>query len=165
MRWRIVVRCALDARSRRVRDQVAACQADELVTNGVPEEDAEIRAWVAYGTFEWFVAVNDVWGVEVVPPGVQAALLKILADQPDIVDSGTVTDRAGRSGVSVSTVSDHSGLPTRYTLIFDGESGRLLDFEQTVLEAGKLPLKAPAVISYTLWLHTGRTNTTTSVPR
>jgi hypothetical protein len=132
-------------------------------------DPAALRAQLAqshpdYGTFEWFAAVNDVWLAEVVPPAVQAALLEILADEPGLVDSGRVTDRAGRPGVAVSTVSDHSGLPTRYTLVFDPATGRLLDFEQTVLEAGKLPLKAPAVVGYTLWLRSGRTDTTHATP-
>lgn len=46
--WRIVVRCALDRHASRERDVEAKLASGELVgENGIPEGDAEVRAWVA----------------------------------------------------------------------------------------------------------------------
>lgn len=53
----------------------------------------------------------------------------MLAAEPGLVDSGTVQDRLGRVGVAVSVESDYSGLPARYTLIFDRSNGMPLDHE------------------------------------
>ncbi|MGD0273407.1 MAG: CU044_5270 family protein [Gaiellaceae bacterium] len=136
----------------------------------LPTDPSVLRAELAknypnYGTFEWFTAVGDVWNVQVVTPQVQAALLRVLAGEPDMVYSGTVTDRAGRTGVATSTESDHSGALTRYTLIFDPSTGALLDSEETALEAPRLlRLRVPATTGYELWLKTGRVDSTDATP-
>jgi hypothetical protein len=111
-----------------------------------------------------FLAVGEVWKDQVIRPGVEAALLKVLAKKPNLTVTGRVTDRAGRMGVAVSTVSSFSGGPERYTLIFDPDTGMLLDSEEVFLTAGALPIKPPAVGSYTLWLATGYTSNTHSRP-
>ena len=134
-----------------------------------PTDPASLRAELAkshpnYGTFEWFTAVGDVWNVQVVSPRLQAGLLRMLADERQLTNAGTVTDRIGRTGVAVSTESRNSGLNTRYTLIFDPNSGMLLDFEQVLLEAGKLPVKVPATSSYTVWVTTGHVNSLGDLP-
>ncbi len=67
--------------------------------------------------------------------------------------------------MAVSTESSHSGLNTRYTLIFDPKTGMLLDYEEILLEAGKLPVKVPATLSYTVWIITGQVNIIGDVPR
>jgi hypothetical protein len=134
-----------------------------------PTDPAALRAELAkshpnYGTFEWFTAVGDVWNVQVVSPRLQAGLLRMLADERQLTNTGTVTDRIGRTGVAVSTESSNSGLNTRYTLIFDPNTGMLLDFEQVLLEAGKLPVKVPATSSYTVWITTGYVNSLGDLP-
>jgi hypothetical protein len=134
-----------------------------------PTDPAALRAELAkshpnYGTFEWFTAVGDVWNVQVVSPRLQAGLLRMLADERQLTNAGTVTDRIGRTGVAVSTESSNSGLNTRYTLIFDPKTGMLLDFEQVLLEAGKLPVKVPATSSYTVWITTGHVNSIGHLP-
>ena len=40
----------------------------------------------------------------------------------------------------------------------------LLDFEQVLLEAGKLPVKVPATSSYTVWITTGYVNSLGGLP-
>jgi hypothetical protein len=89
----------------------------------------------------------------------------MLADERQLTNAGTVTDRIGRTGVAVSTESSNSGLNTRCTLIFDPNTGMLLDFEQVLLEAGKLPVKVPATSSYTVWITTGHVNSIGDLPR
>jgi hypothetical protein len=128
-----------------------------------PTDPSALRAELAkshpnYGTFEWFTALGDVWNVQVVSPRLQAGLLRMLANERQLTNAGTVTDRIGRTGVAVSTESSNSGLNTRYTLIFDPKTGMLLDFEQVLLEAGKLPVKVPATSNYTVWITTGHVN-------
>ncbi len=111
-----------------------------------------------------FQAVTEVWGNQVIRPQVEAALLEVLAKKPNITVSGRVTDRAGRTGVAVSTISKLSGLRSRSTLIFEPYTGMLLDSEDVFLEAGALPIKPPAVGSYTQWLATGYTAATHTRP-
>lgn len=104
------------------------------------------------GAAERFVAVTDLWIQQAPPPALQAAILRVLADQPGLVDRGHVTDRAGRPGVAVSVDSAYGGLPTRYTLIFDPATGMVLDYEETLTTtAGKLNVPIPSTISYTTW--------------
>ncbi len=117
-----------------------------------------------FGTAGWFIALNDVWGPQVVEPRLQAALLRVLATKPDMTVRGTVTDRVGRPGVAVGTRSDHAGVPIDYTLILDPTTGALLDFEQVALGAGEFPIQAPATISYTVWLTSGRVDSTDARP-
>jgi hypothetical protein len=135
-----------------------------------PTDPGALRAELAkshpnYGTFEWFTAVGDVWHTRVVSPRLQAGLLRMLADERDLTNAGTVTDRVGRTGVAVSTESRNSGLNTRYTLIFDPKTGMLFDFEQVLLEAGKLPVKVPATSSYTVWITAGHVNNLGELPQ
>jgi hypothetical protein len=87
------------------------------------------------------------------PPAVRAAVLRFVAATPGIRLTGHVTDRAGRPGIAVSLDSDYSGLPTRYTLIFDEHDGRLLgDEEMLTTTAGKLNVPVPSVIGYTTYI-------------
>jgi hypothetical protein len=152
----------------------------------LPTDPSALRAELAknhpsYGTFEWFVAVSDTWKAQVVTPQVEAALLRMIAGEPDMKNSGTVTDRVGRRGVAVSTESNHSGSLTRYTLIFDPSTGALLDYEETQLEAESaavtqlspngsmmntppLRLRMPATLSYDVFLKTGRVDSTDLTP-
>jgi hypothetical protein len=117
------------------------------------------------GVAELFVAVTDLWREQAPAPVLQAAILRALADQPGLVNQGTVIDRAGQPGVAISVDSDYSGLPTRYTLIFDDSTGMLRDYEEMLTTtAGKLNVPVPSVISYTVWRGYGEVTNAGDLP-
>jgi hypothetical protein len=104
------------------------------------------------GDAELLVAVADAYRSAELSPAQQAALFRVVASRPGIEPFGRVTDRAGRVGYALSVESDHSGLPTRYTAIFDPGTGRLLDVEQTLTRtAGALNVPVPSTIGYTVF--------------
>lgn len=112
---------------------------------------------VENGPAERLVAIGDAYRQMPLPPAVRAAVLRYLATTPGLMLTGRVVDRAGREGLAVSVDSDHSGLPTRYTLIFDPADGRLLGSEDTLTTtAGKLGVRVPSVIAYTVFLDGSR---------
>jgi hypothetical protein len=105
------------------------------------------------GPAERFVAVTDAYQHVPIAPAVRAAMLRYLAATDGLVLVGDVTDRVGRPGIAVALDSDYGGLPTRYTVIVDPGSGRVLGFEETLTQdAGKLNVAIPSVISYTSYL-------------
>lgn len=117
--------------------------------------------------FDWIQTFNQVWGRQAVSPDLEVALLRTLAAQPGLTLSGTTTDRAGRTGIAISARSadGRGGTPAmRVTLIFDPETGMLLDYEKVALDAGSLPIRAPATIGYVVWLASGHTRTITELP-
>lgn len=121
---------------------------------------------VRLGPAERFVSLHDIALEQPLPPPAESAALRVLAGSPGLIDSGTVTDRAGRPGVAVSLDSAYSGLLTRHTLIFDPRTGRLLGDEETLIgDPGKLNVRTPAVISYTVYLSAGYVSSTTEHPR
>lgn len=100
-----------------------------------------------------FDAVHGVYLQLPIPPQVRAAMLRYLGTLAGIRVAGTVTDRAGRHGLGFSADSNYSGLPTQYTLIIDPNTGQLLDYEEMLTtNAGKLHVRIPSVISYTVFL-------------
>jgi hypothetical protein len=104
------------------------------------------------GDAEVLVAIADAYRSTQLSPAQQAALFTFAAARPGLEPLGQVTDRAGRSGYALSVESDHTGLPTRYTAIFDPATGRLLDVEQTLTRtAGALNVPVPATIGYTVF--------------
>jgi hypothetical protein len=118
------------------------------------------------GAAERIVAVTDLWGEEVPPPKLRGAVLRVLANEKGFVFQGEVVDRAGRRGLAVGVDSAYSGLPTRYSLIFDPLTGRLLASEQMLTtRAGKLNVKIPSVIGYSMWLADGRVDQIGVAPR
>ncbi len=113
----------------------------------------EVAHPVANGPAERLVAITDLAREQPLPPAVRAAVLRYLAATPGLLLTGPVEDRSGRRGVAVHLDSDHSGLPTRYTLIIDPASGRLLGDEQLLTTtAGALNVPVPSVIAYTTHL-------------
>ncbi|BEL05237.1 hypothetical protein Q0Z83_034280 [Actinoplanes sichuanensis] len=105
------------------------------------------------GPYETIVAVTDLARERLLTPATRAELLRIVARLPGLTYDGTVTDRAGRAGAAFSITSDHSGLPTRHTLIVDQATGALLGYEQMLpTDTGKLDVRAPAVIGYETYL-------------
>ncbi len=104
------------------------------------------------GDAEVLVAIADTYRSAALSPAQQAALFVLAASRPGLQAFGHATDRAGRPGYALSVESDYSGLPTRYTAIFDPVTGRLLDLEQTLTRsAGRLNVRVPSTIGYTLF--------------
>lgn len=141
------------------------------VYQNLPSEPAALESDLArthpsYGTYEWFVAVTDVWGVgRPVPPAVQSGLLTLLSSKPDVTVLGTTTDRASRHGVALSTDTTVVGYPQRSILIFDTSTGALLSYEQVALADGSaLPIKAPATVGYLMWLTAAKVDSASSRP-
>lgn len=128
-------------------------------TGAVPDRPAELREYLAvghpidqYGPGELFTAITDLAIQRTLTPSQQAAMLQLLAATPDVSLMGRVTDRAGRTGVAVSAEGDFTGLPTRWVLVFDPKTGRLLASESWLTKtAGKLPVTIPAVTDYKIW--------------
>lgn len=111
------------------------------------------------GPAERLVAIHDAYRQMPLPPPVRAAILRYLAATPSLSYSGEAIDRAGRKAQAFSVESDYSGLPARYTLLFDERTGALLDYEEMLTErAGKLNVRVPSVISYMLIMSAGYTN-------
>jgi hypothetical protein len=93
-----------------------------------------------------------------IPPAADAAMLRELARVPGIVNSGTVVDRDGRPGESVSITSAYAGPLIRYTLIFNPDTGRLLEADQLLVgDPGTLDVPAGSVIAYATFLASGYT--------
>jgi hypothetical protein len=104
------------------------------------------------GDAEVLVAIADAYRSARLSPAQQAALFSFAVSRAGLEPFGQVTDRAGRVGYALSVESDHTGLPTRYTAIFDPATGRLLDLEQTLTRsAGSLGVRVPATIGYTVF--------------
>jgi hypothetical protein len=102
------------------------------------------------GPVEQMVAFTDTAIQRPIGPGVEAAILRLLADNPRFVNRGTVIDRAGRPGVAVSLDSAYSGAMERYTLILDPHTGQLLGYEETLIGSPrKLHVRRGAVLAYT----------------
>ncbi|WP_328526245.1 CU044_5270 family protein [Kribbella sp. NBC_00359] len=105
------------------------------------------------GTQELVVALTDLYHETVPVPGVRSAMLSLLADRGDVVALGSMTDRAGRTGRGFAVDGDGFGLPTRQVLIVDSTTGALLAAEEVLTKtAGRLPVRVPSVIGYTLYL-------------
>jgi hypothetical protein len=117
------------------------------------------------GPVERFVSLTDLELNQPIPPRAQSAILRVLARSPGLIDSGKVTDRAGRPGVAVSLDSAYSGLPTRYTLIFNPDTGNLLGEEETLVgNPGRLNVRPKSVIAYTAFLASGYVTSLTARP-
>jgi hypothetical protein len=117
------------------------------------------------GPVEKIIAITDLAMEQPIQPRLQAAVLKVLANTPSIVYTGEVTDRAGRPGIAFAIDSDYGGLPTRYTVIFDPDNGRLLGHEQALTgSVGKLNVRPGSIVAYTTFLTAGYTTDQHATP-
>jgi hypothetical protein len=116
------------------------------------------------GAVEQFVALTDLAARQPIPPGVESAILRLLARIPGLINRGGVIDRAGRGGVAVALDSSYSGLLTRYTWIFDPHTGTLLGDDEMLLDPGKLQVRRGSIIAYTTFLASGWTSSTSQPP-
>lgn len=119
---------------------------------GLREQLAAAHPIDDLGTAELVVALTDLAREQTPGPRSRAAALRLLAEAGDVRQLGPLTDRLGRSGRGFAVDSDLTGLPTRYVLIVDPQTGRLLASEQVLTErAGRLAVEVPAVISYVVF--------------
>lgn len=115
---------------------------------------------------QWLTGITDTWTARAVDPATQAALLTIIAGRADVTVGGPVTDRAGRTGITVTAEDTSSGAPMRHTLVLDPATGALLATQGEQLAPGGPDTTGPfpAVVGYTTFLASGRTtNTTTTI--
>jgi hypothetical protein len=107
---------------------------------------------VYHDTGAVFLAIHELRNEHLLSGDVQAGLLSLLAERPDVVSLGRTTDRAGREAVAVATDSSASGWPVRFVLLLDPADGQLLGYEQVLTEnVEHIDVAAPAVIDYTLF--------------
>jgi hypothetical protein len=125
-----------------------------LDASALPDDPARLLPALAVGhpIEQIGVAIADAYRSARLSPAQQAALFAFATSRAGLEPFGQVTDRAGRVGYALSVESDYTGLPTRYTAIFDPATGRLLDLEQTLTRsAGSLGVRVPATIGYTVF--------------
>ncbi|MFI6280084.1 CU044_5270 family protein [Streptomyces sp. NPDC050988] len=123
-----------------------------------PSTPGGMKEWLAAGHASLspdlaFEVIPERFRDHVFSPAQRAALLRVLKETEGIVYEGTVEDRAKRTGEAFSLTTDSSGLPNKRTLVFDSSTGDLFAYEEELTtDAGKLNVKAPAVIDYTTFL-------------
>ncbi|WP_067244586.1 hypothetical protein [Microbacterium resistens] len=98
---------------------------------------------------EYFSAVRLLLSERTLDAEQQAALVEFLATLPDVAVDGSVTDRLGRRGVSVSTDSRAPG-EYRDTLVLSAAQG-VLAYEATYIGSSRTDIPSPAVIEYVAW--------------
>jgi len=86
-------------------------------------------------------------------PAQRGAALQVLAGTNNLAYHGTVTDRASRTGIAITSTDPGTGV--REVLIFHPDTGELLGHERMATGAGGEIL----VDAYTLYLDTHTTNT------
>ncbi len=100
-----------------------------------------------------------------VPGAAQAILLRILSGIPGVVNQGTTTDRAGRTGAAVSLDSSYSGEPITYMLIFDPATGALLESDETLSDRPHhLDAVKGSVVAFTTFLRSGYVTSRSATP-
>lgn len=98
------------------------------------------------------------------PPGVQGALWRVLADQ-GLIFRGRITDRGGHTGVALTFDTNSSGLPVRKLLVVDPRTGQLLSYEEVLTKsAGDLDVSIPSVLEYEIFLEVGDVSDDNSTP-
>lgn len=98
------------------------------------------------GYFEAVSALVREW---VLSPEQEAAALRLLSEQPNIVASGATMDRLGRAGVVFTTV--YAEQEYEQALIVSPSSGKLLAWENVYKGADRPDIPSPAVVSYMAW--------------
>lgn len=135
-------------------DQVPRMFPERLATDpaGLRQQLEVAHPIDSLGSAELFVALTDLAKEQTPAPQTRAAMLGMLAEPPDVRALGDMTDRDGRVGRAFAVDSEMSGLPTRYVLVVEPRSGRLLASEQVLTSrAGRLAVEVPAVISYVVF--------------
>ncbi|MFB7419403.1 CU044_5270 family protein [Streptomyces sp. NPDC056210] len=117
-----------------------------------------MKKWLANGQADLgpgllYEVVSERVQDHVFSPAQRAALLRVLAEVNSVHYMGTVKDRAGRTGEAFALSDRSGGLPSKRTLIFDPNTGKLLaDEEQILDDPGKLNVAPNSVIGYATFL-------------
>jgi hypothetical protein len=111
------------------------------------------------------ISVADLHRRQYADRSIRAAILRMLAELPDITLNHGVRDRMGRVGVSITLVApDAQGTRIRYVLTLAPDTAALLAYE--VSQVGPPALAEPSYLAglelYRLYLTSGRTTTTTA---
>ncbi|GIF47511.1 hypothetical protein DFJ67_6988 [Asanoa ferruginea] len=126
-----------------------------------PSEPRALQRWLASTRQGANPATTIVSGLtdllreRALTPAETSAALHVLADLPGLRYTGTITDRAGRTGDAYTATlpgavqSGGPGLPITYTFIIDPDTGQILAVERVLeTDVGKNNVTAPAVIGY-----------------
>jgi hypothetical protein len=124
---------------------------------------------------DWFQRITNIrelYRRQVIPPDLQAALLRVLSETPGLVTLGRGRDRVGRRVVAVGFQSTAHGRPAAFNFLFDPYTGALVGYEEIITTllinpaTGRdyLNIKIPAVVNYEAHLAAGRTNATNARP-
>jgi hypothetical protein len=99
-------------------------------------------------------------------PELRAALYEAEGLIPGIEYQGETRDAIGRGGVAVGAESANSGAPSRYSLIFDPKTSKVLASETTMLKppAAMPNLRTPVVSDAHLFLEAGNVRSLTELP-
>lgn len=117
----------------------------EYLTDPVPGPDGGLEQ--AQTREALWAALSDL------PLALRAALSRVAARIPGVELAGTVTDRAGRTGVAVAKATSHFGGKQRLVLIFVPAIPALLAGERVLLEqVDWLDARPPVVVGYTMYL-------------
>jgi hypothetical protein len=88
----------------------------------------------------------------IIPGDLEAALWRVLADEPSIGYLGTVTDRAGRQAVAIAAPPlPDLGYTRVLVLLADPDTGVLLGEEQIDTDSPELGIEQPSVTGFTCY--------------
>jgi hypothetical protein len=136
---------------------------DVLVSNG----------WSPLRTVSRYYGMENAWSNQVIEPPVQAALLRLLASDPDVRVVGPSTDRLGRPGLAVAVTEtgefrghepgkEHAVI--EHTMIFDQRTGALLAHENVLVEGGENAGPRPLSLGHEMVVTATRVGSTTDRP-
>ncbi|MFF8731743.1 CU044_5270 family protein [Streptomyces sp. NPDC015171] len=130
---------------------------DSVGASEPPATVEGMRKWLANGQHMGpgllYEVLPERFQDHVFSPPQRAAVLRVLASERGVVYTGTVKDRAGRSGEAFSLTGRFGGLPNKRTLIFDPANGDLLAYEEQLLgDPGELKVRPYSVIAYSTFL-------------
>ncbi|MEE2041326.1 CU044_5270 family protein [Nocardiopsis sp. CT-R113] len=120
--------------------------ADQLIGEGAVDlPDAEDGTKILY-------VLQQLYGEAPVEPGVQAAVLRVLAEEEDVMFAGTARDREGREGLLFVAEEDTGdGLLLERRIMFDAGTGQPLYHETLTVESPSEPdTELPRVNNYTV---------------
>ncbi|GGK22854.1 hypothetical protein GCM10010124_14260 [Pilimelia terevasa] len=123
-------------------------------TERPPTEPTALKSWLMFGNepredVEVLRAVDDLASERVLIRDERTAVLKVLTGLKTLRYEGRAVDRAGREGEAFALESSLTGLPMRYTFVFNALTGTLLTTEQVLIsDAGGRDVQIPAVFQY-----------------
>ncbi|RMI02069.1 CU044_5270 family protein, partial [Cellulomonas triticagri] len=108
-----------------------------------PDGDPAAGPWCVY------FAVTGIADFLVLPPDLEAAIWRVLADEPGLTLAGTVEDRAGHESVAVSVPASPGDVdPTVRMLLVDRSTGRLSGREEITLSSEVMQITEPTVTNF-----------------